>query len=199
MKNPIFQRYLTAWPAATAGLAFGDQIVSVNGKPFHQIMSFTGLTNTKAMVEIKRNGVDQTVNVDVVDLDGRTMFATALDASTKIVQHNGKKIGYAHVWSYAGPQYQEKIRTELLWGKLSACDAFVLDLRDGWGGADPSYLNLFRKPIMDIQAVERDGTRQNYTGVWGKPVAVIVNGRSTSGKELFVFGFKKLKLGAGDW
>ena len=31
--------------------------------------------------------------------------------------------------------------------------------------------------------------------MWGKPVALITNGGSTSGKELFTYGFKKLKLG----
>jgi carboxyl-terminal processing protease len=35
----------------------------------------------------------------------------------------------------------------------------------------------------------------NFSGVWGKPVVLLVNRRSTSGKEMFTYGFKKLKLG----
>ncbi|MCI5139218.1 MAG: hypothetical protein D3922_12565 [Candidatus Electrothrix sp. AR1] len=78
---------------------------------------------------------------------------------------------------------------------MSKCDALVLDLRDGWGGADLNYLNLFRAPLAETSFRNRDGSTGTYNGVWGKPVALLVNERSTSGKELFTYGFKKLRLG----
>ena len=42
------------------------------------------------------------------------------------------QIGYVHVWSYAGEQYQELLPELLFGGPLSKVDALVLDLRDGW-------------------------------------------------------------------
>ncbi len=123
------------------------------------------------------------------------MFETALQSSMWVFERNGKKIGYAHVWSYAGAAYHEQLREAILWGKLSQCDALIVDLRDGWGGADINNLNLFRKPIAIIKSTPRTGAIGSYSGVWEKPVALLTNGRSTSGKELFAYGFQKLQLG----
>ena len=79
--------------------------------------------------------------------------------------------------------------------ELAKCDALVLDLRDGWGGADLTYLNLFRPPIANTSFRGRDGSIGTYNGVWEKPVVLLVNERTTSGKELFTYGFKKLETG----
>ena len=183
------------FPAAKAGLSFGDQIVSVDGYMFHPIESFYGKANSNVTVELVRDNHLLTIEVPVTVLDGRTMFETALQSSLQIFERNGKKIAYAHLWSYAGSKYQELLREAILWGKLSQCDALIVDLRDGWGGADINYLNLFRKPIAIIKSTARDGGTLSYSGVWEKPVVLLTNERSTSGKELFTYGFKKLKIG----
>jgi carboxyl-terminal processing protease len=183
------------FPAQKAGLRFGDRIVSVDDASFHPIRSFQGKTGKTVRVKVDRNGVTTEIEVQVVKIDGRTMFKKAAEASVRSIEHNGKKIGYIHLWSYAGSQYQELLREQVLWGELSKCDALVLDLRDGWGGADLNYLNLFRAPIAETFFRNRDGSTGTYNGVWGKPVALLVNERSTSGKELFTYGFRKLQLG----
>ncbi len=182
-------------PAAKAGLQFGDQIVSVDSKPFHPIKSFVGRADTTVNLEIIRGRDRKNLKVKVEKLDGRKMFEKALDASARVIESKGKQIGYIHAWSYAGWKYHNKIRSELLWGKLSKCDSLILDLRDGWGGADLSYLNLFREPIASMRAETRSGDVRSFSGVWGKPVVLLTNERSTSGKEAFTYGFKKLKLG----
>ncbi len=193
-KNFIISVY-DGFPAAKAGLTFGDQIVSVNGNSFHPIESFSGKANSSVTIELVRNNNPLTIKVPVTVLDGRTMFETALQSSIRIIEQNEKKIGYLHIWSYAGSKYQEQLREAILWGKLSQCDALIVDLRDGWGGADINNLNLFRDPIAIIKSTPRDGPIGSYSGVWEKPVALITNERSTSGKELFAYGFKKLRLG----
>ncbi len=182
-------------PADEAGLMFGDQIVSIDGEAFHPIKSFLRKTNTPVAVDLIRDNRRLQVDVPVRILDGRTMFEKSLEASMQIFERNEKKIGYAHLWSYAGTKYQEQLRAAVLWGDLSQCDALIVDLRDGWGGADINYLNLFRKPIATIKSTPRKGSPGSYSGVWEKPVALITNERSTSGKELFAYGFRKLELG----
>ena len=182
-------------PAAKAGLKYGDQIIAAGTGPFHPILSFAGKHGEAVAMTVLRGDQDTTVAVYVTRLDGRTMFETALESSMRVVEREGKRIGYLHAWSYAGSKYHEKIRATLLWGDLADCDSLILDLRDGWGGADLNYLNLFRPAIANVESVRRDGQPQNYTGVWGKPVVLLTNGRSTSGKELLTFGFKKLGLG----
>jgi carboxyl-terminal processing protease len=183
------------FPAQKADLRFGDRIVSVDNVKFHPIDSFKGRTGKTVRIKVDRHGVATEINVQVVKIDGRTMFEKAAKASVRFIDHQGKKIGYIHLWSYAGTQYQELLRQQLLWGELSKSDALVLDLRDGWGGADLNYLNLFRAPIASTSFRGRDGSTGTYSGVWEKPVGLLVNERSTSGKELFTYGFKKLRIG----
>ena len=182
-------------PAFKSGLKFGDEIVSVDGAPFHPIGSFAKKTGSSVTVKLNRAEKPMSLEIEVDQLDGRTMYETALEASARVIERGEKKIAYIHVWSYAGSKYQEKVREALLWGQLSECDALVFDCRDGWGGADLNYLNLFRDPIAIVQSEPRSGKSISYSGVWEKPVALLVNDRSTSGKELFTHGFKKLKLG----
>ncbi|HMA64630.1 MAG TPA: S41 family peptidase [Chitinispirillaceae bacterium] len=183
------------FPAKEAGLKFGDTIVAVDGKKFHPILSFKEKTGKTAVVEVVRQGKTTPITVKVVKIDGRTMFKRAAESSVESIENHGKKIGYIHLWSYAGSDYQELLCQQVLWGDLSKCDALVLDIRDGWGGADLSYLNLFRPPILSTSFRSRDGSTGTYNGAWEKPVALLVNERSTSGKELFAYGFKKAKFG----
>lgn len=53
---------------------------------------------------------------------------------------DGKKVGYIHIWSNAADPYQQQLQDELIYGRLKNADGLVLDLRDGWGGGDVSYL-----------------------------------------------------------
>ena len=183
------------FPGDQSGLKYGDQIVSVDGKNYHPTKSFEGKSNQQVKIKIIRQDQTLTLMVPVKMLDGRTMFVDALKSSIRIVKRKNKKIGYLHMWSYAGSKYQEELRSTLLWGALSECDALVLDLRDGWGGADVNSLNLFREPIAVVKSTPKDGDPIAYSGVWGNPVALLINERSGSGKELFTYGFKKLGLG----
>jgi carboxyl-terminal processing protease len=71
---------------------------------------------------------------------------------------------------------------------------FILDLRDGWGGADPSYLAMFFQGVPVLAQVQRDGGTQSYDRQVRVPAAVLVNGGSRSGKESFAYGAKKHHL-----
>lgn len=182
-------------PAKQSGIRFGDQLLTVDGGAFHPMDSFRGKSGSTVEVTLIRDQKILSVDVLVQEMDGRTMFHTALEASFKTIESSGKRIGYAHAWSYAGFEYHRRIQDAILWGELSQCDALILDVRDGWGGADLSYLNLFREPIATIESIPRRGPAGSFSGVWEKPVVMLTNERSTSGKELLAFGFKKLGLG----
>ncbi len=184
-------------PAAQTGLLYGDEIVSVDSLPFRPFHSFQGKAGQVVQVVVRREPDSDrtlTLQIPVVRINGRTMFETALQASARVIPHGSLRIGYVHVWCYAGRKYQDLLEEMVLWGDLSECHALVLDLRDGWGGASLDYVNLFRKPVAQVESQSRSG-QMNYTGVWGKPVSLLVNRGTTSGKELFTFAFRKLQLG----
>ena len=105
------------------------------------------------------------------------------------------KIGYIHVWSYAGTQYQQLLEHELSSGKLKEADALVWDLRDGWGGAESEYLHLFtgRAPMTTL--INRDGRTSVANVSWRKPVAMLVNDGTRSGKEILAYGFREYGIG----
>jgi carboxyl-terminal processing protease len=113
----------------------------------------------------------------------------------EVIESNGKKIGHVRIWSYAGGRYQDMLERLLATGKLKDVDALVWDLRDGWGGAQPYYLDIFGDLGPTMTMIERDGARETSNVKWRKPVALLINGGSRSGKEVLAYGFKKYGIG----
>jgi len=182
-------------PAQQAGLIVGDQIIAADGAPFRPVQSFRGKAGDQVKLEVQRAGSHLQVPVEPVDIEPNKMFLDGLKASARIFEANGRRIGYVHVWCYAGYAYQRAVEELLTEGLLKDADALIWDLRDGWGGAVPEYLDLFntRAPIM--QVVNRGGAREFENVKWRKPVAMLVNGGTRSGKEVLAYGFKKYRLG----
>lgn len=183
------------FPASQAGILYGDEILSVDDQPFSEVDSFRGKRAVQIKLLRKPSEPAILLTVPVKRLDGRTMFESALLSSARVIEKGQQKVAYVHVWSYAGSMYQEHLKNLLLFRKLKDADALVLDLRDGWGGASLEYLSLFQPPIAELSSRPRSGPAHNFSGVWQKPVVLLVNRRTTSGKELLTYGFMKLKLG----
>ncbi len=186
-------------PAAQAGLKVGDQLISVDGKTYQSIKSFRGKAGQKIKLLIQRTADTdslQKINVTPKIFEPTTMFLDAQKASRQSIERNGKKIAYVHIWSYAGTQYQEQLEKDLLYGRFKNADGLVLDLRDGWGGAEPKYLHIFTGESPNITLIRRDRKPVNGNSQWKKPVVLLVNEGSRSGKEILAFGFKQHKIGS---
>ena len=56
-------------------------------------------------------------------------------------------------------------------GPLKDADALVWDLRGGWGGAQPQYLDLFNPRAPTMQVKDRNGETGFVDVKWRKPVA----------------------------
>ena len=69
------------------------------------------------------------------------------------------------------------------------------DLRGGWGGAQPQYLDLFNPRAPTIQVRDRNGEIGFVDVKWRKPVAMLINEGTRSGKEVLAYGFKEYRLG----
>ena len=179
-------------PAAQAGLRPGDELLSVNNEPFAALNSFTGKTGHPVQVQIRRTAGADPVVVSVTPqmCDAATQFLDAVKASVEVVDRDGVKVGYIHMWSYAGDVYQMELEDELN-GRLRDADALVLDLRDGPGGASPSYLWPFFAPSMTQAFVQRDQLPSIEQTAWSKPVCLLVNEGTRSGKEPLTYLFKK--------
>jgi carboxyl-terminal processing protease len=122
------------------------------------------------------------------------LYYEAMKESARIIESHGRKIGYIHVWSYAGDQYQDLLE-EMVTGKLAGADALVLDLRDGWGGASPEYLGIFNTKVPLITEIGRDGKKAAMETQWRKPAVMLINEGARSGKEILAYGFRKYGFG----
>lgn len=127
--------------------------------------------------------------------DPKQEFLEAQRNSIRIYERNGKRIGYVHLWSYAGEEYHDEFLHAIRSVELKAAEALIFDLRYGWGGASPEYLKVFTANIPVLKMIDREGKERILNPRWDKPVAMLVNGSVRSGKELLAFGFKKYKLG----
>jgi carboxyl-terminal processing protease len=197
--NTFVSGILEKSPAAESGLKVGDQLLSVENQLFQPIQSFVGKAGQKVTLQVQRTANPrsrQEITVTPRKLNPSQMFLDAQKASVELIERDGKQIGYVHIWSYAGEQYQQQLEEDLIYGRLQAADGLVLDLRDGWGGASPSYLNFFtaKGPSFTVIGRDRKHVSRNYQ--WTKPVVMLVNEGSRSGKEILAFGFQRYQIGA---
>ncbi len=188
---------LDGFPAAAAGLKTGDEIVAADGASFGEVSSFAGREGQAVALTIRRSadGPTQEIAVTPVRIRPNQAYEKAIDASVRIIEKEGRKIGYIRMWSYARRGYQDTFETQISSGKLKDADALIWDLRDGWGGAQPSYLDIFDPRAPQMAVTGRNGETEIVNARWRKPVVLLVNGGSRSGKEVLAYGFKKYGFG----
>jgi carboxyl-terminal processing protease len=185
-------------PAHQAGLLLGDEVLSVDDRPFRPVDSFRGKVGVPVSLWIRRTPVGGPMQISVApaEIHPNAMFLSGLQASARVVvAGNNARIGYVHVWSYAGRAYQSALEELIADGPLRDADALVWDLRDGWGGAEPQYLDLFNPRAPTMQVTDRNGKTGMVDVKWRKPVAMLINGGTRSGKEVLAYGFKEYRLG----
>ena len=184
-------------PAHGAGVLLGDEIVSVDDRPFHPVDSFRGKVGQSVSLQIRRasGATPSAISVSPADLHPNEMFLRGLNASARVIATDKAKIGYVHVWSYASRRIQSALEDLMSDGPLKDADALVWDLRGGWGGAQPQYLDLFNPRAPTMQVKDRNGETGFVDVKWRKPVAMLINEGTRSGKEVLAYGFKEYRLG----
>ena len=185
-------------PAHEVGILLGDEILSADDRPFQPVDSFRGKVGGHVSLRFRRkpDTVPMTIDVAPTDLHPTAMFLRGLKASARVVvAGDNARIGYVRVWSYASRRYQAALEELIAEGPLRDADALVWDLRDGWGGAQPQYLDLFNPHAPTMQVTDRNGQKDIVDVKWRKPVAMLINGGTRSGKEVLAYGFKEYRLG----
>ena len=183
--------------AEEVGLLKGDEIVSANKKPYCDSIILNNPPGKHVVLEIRRkeNASPFSVTIMPERINPQKEFTRAVEKSIKIIKKGDKKIGYIHMWSYAGKDFQEILEYAVQTTQLGLADSLIFDLRDGWGGADSKFLNIFNKNVPTMTATFRGGKSYTYDPQWRKPVVMLTNNGTRSGKELLAYGFKKYKIG----
>lgn len=182
--------------AEKAGLLAGDEIISVNGKPYEPVNSLRNQSGQEVVFSIKRTLHDsiKEITIEPITKNPKKEMLEAEKASIHVIESADKKIGYIHIYSYAGKEYHEELLDAISWGSLKDADALIIDLRYGLGGANPNYLNIFNTQVPVISAIDNSGKKYSYDTQWRKPAVYLVNRLSRSGKEILAFGAKKYEL-----
>lgn len=185
-------------PASRSELDVGDAILAADGAPFEPVGSFEGKVGIPVTLTVQKSAdTKERLAVTVVPerIHPTTMFLQAIEAGAKRFRRDGVSVGYVRIWSYAGEHYHQALVDQLQGKILQGADALVLDLRDGWGGANPAYLNLFNRDVPVLTMRGRDGEPTTFDSQWRKPAVLLVNRGTRSGKEVLAYGFKAFGLG----
>jgi len=179
--------------AEKAGLLQGDEILSANGAPYLPITSLRSNVGKNVVFKIRRKETDKpfTILMQPVLVNPKQEMLEAQKSSVRIIEQNETRVGYVHIYSYAGYEYHQELLNAITWGKLKEADALIIDLRYGLGGAAPSYLNIFNTKIPVLKMHHRDGTVTVFDSQWRKQAVYLVNQYSRSGKELLAYGARR--------
>jgi carboxyl-terminal processing protease len=185
---------LAGFPAERAGLLVGDEIIDVDGLPFAPVGSFQGKVGTEGKVAIRRtrDGTIRRIAVVPETIVPSVAYREAMENSSRMIHADGFSIGYVQAWTLYDKSYLDALRGLLSWSKA---DALVLDMRDGWGGGNPDFLQYFDRHLPLVQLTDRSGNPRRDNTRWRAPVVLLVNQGTRSMKEIFAYGFKKYGYG----
>jgi carboxyl-terminal processing protease len=212
---------LEGYPAERAGIKAGDEIVNVDGGPFHPIRTFRGRIGQEANVTIQRtrDGPTETVGADIVRIAPLRAFNEATLTSARVIEREGRRIGYVHVWASYGDQSLEALKDALaklnIKGGVAAAsteggreepkgtagapplDALVIDMRGkigGTGGNAGHYLDLIdpRGPRIRSRN-KREGAQASVS--LRRRTALLIDRHTRSTAELFVHAYKRERQG----
>lgn len=183
-------------PAKRAGLVLGDEVVTANGAPFQPVAAFAAGPGHPVRLAVRRTrgGALLAITVEPRRISPQAAFRSALSASARIIERGPSRVAYIRIWSWAGDETQDALEDAISSLNDKAPTAFVLDLREGWGGAAPNYLRIFNRDVPVLRSTTRDGTVYAQDPHIRVPATVLVNRGSRSGKEIMAYAIKKHHL-----
>lgn len=181
---------LDGMAAQNAGLIKGDIIMKIEEVPFSPIRSLENHIDKEVNIEFKRNNTVQHTKVTVKKQKAFDMFLEATRKSAKMIEHNNKKIGYVHLWTMVNDNFRNALHS-LIYGRFRDTDAFILDIRDGFGGRPEGFGDPFFRPEIKLEWTISPGMTNYQIFGYQKPLIVLINEGSRSAKEIFSYIMKK--------
>lgn len=177
-------------PADRAGLARGDEVLTIDGVPPERSPRLDWRTDDSALPDPPIHAL-LTEEGDVVDLhvrrrrglEGRVSLPAlpysgweASRRSVAVHELGPFRIGYVHYW-FIPLSGGARFLRELCEERFADCDALVFDLR-GRGGAGHEALRI----VSDLDA---------ESGSWRRPLVLLVDSATRSAKEVISFELQR--------
>lgn len=200
-------------PAARAGLNVGDEIVAIDDAAYHPIRSFRGKVGHEVAVSVRRSdgGPIEKLRIKVMSVAPLHAFREATRASVRVIERDGRRIGYVHVWASVGEESSKALQDALSSlgineysarpkrgaGKSVRLDGLIVDMRGRIGGTATNaarYLDLLdpRGPLLGSR--DKSQPSRASTALRGR-TAVLINHHTRSTAELFVHAYKRERQG----
>lgn len=195
----LVRAVLEGSPAAVAGVRRGDRIIAVDDVQFESLLQWQQAASTRLL--LRRHGEEREITLTPILQSFHRALARATRASWEVLACGDRSIGYLHLWSGTHSVFMQILESSIADTREMNLDGFILDLRDGYGGAWWTYLDPFysdRSEYFIYKTRDARGTTnavqadpQTNDEAWTGPLAVIINSGTRSGKESLAFQFKK--------
>ena len=119
----------------------GDVIVSVNGKPYASLLQWQGGEPVTLLVE--SDGGAREFTVQPTPMGKHQALLQATRNSQRTFTCDEQTVWYLHLWSGTNDAFLEALKQAVAKAMEQGASAFILDLRDGYGGAWWPYLDPF--------------------------------------------------------
>ncbi|MFC7372968.1 S41 family peptidase [Fictibacillus iocasae] len=179
-------------PAEDAGLKPNDQIITVDGKSlegldlYKAVLKIRGKKGSTVTLGVKRNGVDNVMNVKVKrdEIPIETVYSDVKEVK-------GKKVGVLEITSFSeetGSDFKKKL-AEL---EKQDIDGLVIDVRGNPGGYLEAVDRILKQIVTDkkpfVQIEDRKGNKQEYVSQLKEkkdyPIIGLIDGGSASASEI---------------
>lgn len=136
-------------PASVAGLRRGDQILTVNGEPYHPVFSFNPQPPATPEPDLRifrlvysRSGAQQEAAVSTVFNNLFDSYRSAVEASVQQFNMGNKVIGYVRLWGISG-NANDLVVLQRIMADFRSTNSLIVDLRNSAGYLGPEHLELF--------------------------------------------------------
>jgi carboxyl-terminal processing protease len=174
-------------PAATAGVAVGDRIVSIDDRdasilaPAGAFNLINGEEGTPVRLGLRRNGA-------TLELSMTRARVVPPNITTRIV---GDGIGYVRVRNFVDTGVREPLAEALRGFEAQGARAWIIDIRENPGGRhDPGAMGLFIKEGVVARDRDRAGAVHDDVAIGDalevvRPTVVLADNRTGSVAEVF--------------
>jgi carboxyl-terminal processing protease len=189
------RRVLAGTPADEAGVLRGDRIMKVEDGSLARIDPFAEKAGVQIEILVERGRKKRAkLMVTPRRINPKEEWIEAQREGARLISREGVDVGYVPLYWCVGEEVTELMR-ELIAVRFADADAMILDFRDGWGGCNPDFLNFFNTVPPVLTLIDREGERRSSDPQWRKPLYVLINGGTRSGKEVVAYAVQREMLG----
>ena len=150
------------------------------------------MSGQKVRLKIQRRENELAINLTPKLENDYPQYVKAIEKSVQIFPSSVGRLGYIHYWS-GGRLAHEVFEPAVLSEKMVHTEGLIIDLRDGYGANSYEDLDMLYRPPLGypkLLTIERSGKKNLEQDYYDKPVVVLINRGSRSGKELLAAGLK---------